>query len=544
MGWREAGRWSSLAFRELSLQAIYAFRQGAIAPTVAPSDLVRRAERRVLQGKLVVAATLGLLTAGAAVLARAGPAIVPGASIPPGAYTVGIVTAILSLEVTFLWWTGLQILPTFLASRVVEVLTPLPIDRTTLRRILALLYLRLFDAPIAMILTGTPVFFGLALGWETGVALVPAALCAVVFALALSLVTGRFFARRVVGSRGGGGRTVVRWAYLALWVAPAFALVAFVTAAPSFFGALAPLAGGAPSVPGVLLLAAFPVPFSVFAAMAAPAPGRLGLGPVGELLVVAAMAGYAALAGVAASWVYNSVGEVGRPALAPPAPAPNPEYRLRPQSPPWAVITKDLRLASRTPGFAFLVLLPVLDALALGVLTYARAAAQAATSLALGAVTAAALLATFFGPAFFAIEVIAYSYGRTLPLAERSIVLGKTTLVASIYLVSAALVLGLAGLRIPAPVAFGGFVAAELPSVVAATLLELGLLFRWARRRGTPVPNLYTGAWNAFVVTIPGLVVATAPLLADVTRGLGTMALVAVAELAVIAPLVLGRNDS
>ncbi len=362
------------------------------------------------------------------------------------------------------------------------------------------------------------------------------------FALGLSLVTGRFFYRRVLGSRGGGGSTLLRWAYLVLWVAPAFALVGFVTVAPSFFAALEPLASGFPSTPGVLLLAAFPIPFSAFAAFLAPTGGHLALGPGTATIVVAAMAGYAGLAGGVLSWVYGSVGRLAGPVPAVVRPGPAPQYRLRPQRAPWAVMTKDLRLASRTPGFAFLVLLPVLDALALGLLTYARAAAQAATSLALGAVSAAALLATFFGPAFFAIEVIAYSYGRTLPLPDRAVVVGKATLVAAIYLVSGGLVLGLAGLRIPAPLVFAGFVAAELPAVLAATLLELGLLFRWARRRATPVPNLYSGAWNAFVVTLPGLAIAAFPLLLDQVRGLGTMALAAVAELVVIAPVVLGRD--
>src|SRR5208283_1831019 len=84
------------------------------------------------------------------------------------------------------------------------------------------------------------------------------------------------------------------------------------------------------------------------------------------------------------------------------------------------------------------------DAGALGLLTYATPAQNpVAASLALGAVTTAALLATFFGPAFFAIEVIAYSYGRSLPLSNRSVILGKVALIGSMYLIAAALIVGL-----------------------------------------------------------------------------------------------------
>jgi hypothetical protein len=544
MGWREAWRWSGLAFQELSLQAIYAFRQGSIAPAVAAHDLVPGARRRVLQGKFVVGAALTLLAAGAALLARAGPGVIPGVTIAPGAFSVGVVTGLLSLEVTFLWWTGLQILPTFLSSRILEVLTPLPISAATFRRVAALLYLRLFDLPIGVVLVATPVFLSLALGWRAGIAVLPGVLGAVAFALALSLLTGRFFSHRVLGSRGGGGRTAVRWAYLVLWVAPAFALVGFVTAAPAFFGILGPVAAGVPSLAGSLLLMAFPVPFGALVAIAAPTGAGIDLTSLGRLVVVLSATAYAVLAASAALWVYESVGEIGTLVPSATRSGPAPRGELRPQRPAWAVMTKDLRLASRTPGFAFLVLLPVLDAFALGLLTYVRAGPQAASTLALGAVTAAALLATFFGPAFFAIEVVAYSYGRTLPLAERSIIVGKTTLVASIYLVAGAIVLGLDAVRFHAPLVFAGFVVAELPAVVAAALLELGLLFRWARHRGTPVPNLYAGAWNAFAVTVPGLAIAAAPLAFDASSGLASMALVSLAELAVVAPLVLGGRGS
>src|SRR5208283_281156 len=202
-------------------------------------------------------------------------------------------------------------------------------------------------------------------------------------------------------------------------------------------------------------------------------------------------------------------------------------------------------IASRTPGYAFLILLPILDAGALGLLTYATPAQNpAAASLALGAVTTAALLATFFGPAFFAIEVVAYSYGRSLPLSNQSTILGKVALISLMYLVAATLIVGFTLLRFFQPFTFVAFVLAELPAVLGAAFFELGLLFRWARRRGLAITNLYAGAWFALVVSIPGLIMAgLPPLLFDLTRsrgtdlGLGIMALVAVAELALAAPV-------
>jgi predicted permease len=273
-----------------------------------------------------------------------------------------------------------------------------------------------------------------------------------------------------------------------------------------------------------------------------------GLDATGDAVLASATAAYTLLGLGAIVWMMGAVRRVG---LVPPlaaADAPVRRYTLRPGSPARAVLTKDLRIASRMPGYAFLILFPILDAVAIGLFTYISGpGSSAAFGLALAAVSTAALLATFFGPAFFAVEVIAYSYGRTLPLSERSLLLGKLALVAAIYLVAGGLVLGLTLLRVFQPLLFLAFVLAELPAVLAASLLELGILFRRARSKGLPIVNLYSGAWYAFFVSVPGLLVAGLPLVTyrilgamGATVGLAGMGLLAVGELALCAPFALG----
>lgn len=555
MTWREARWLSGVAFTELSFQAIYAFRQGNLPPTGAPKLLVAKARRRVLQSKAIISLVLGFLAVGAALILRASDRILASGvfptTLPPGLLDAGILTGLLSLDVAFLWWTGLQVLPTFLSSGVLPVLEPLPIDDRTLHRTAGILYLRMFDLPALTVLVATPLFVGIAVGLPAALAIVPGVLASVAFALALALLTGRFFVRRVQGARGGGGSTIVRWAYLVVWVIPAFAMFAFVTAAPALFDALARLAATGPSFTGDLLLAAFPLSLAALPAIAAQGSTGFGL-PEGGFVLVAADAGYLLLAAWAAVWMMASVRSFG---LAPPLAAVDgrsARLDVVPSSAARAVLTKDLRIASRTPGYAFLILLPILDAIAIGLWTYVSASgSSAALSLGLAAVTTAALLATFFGPAFFAIEVNAYSYGRTLPLSDRSVLIGKVALVTLMYLVAGGLVLGLTLLRVFDPTVFIAFVLAELPAVLAASFLELGILFHRARKRGLPIVNLYAGAWYAISVTIPGLFVAATPIIvfhvlsaSGATAGLTAMGLVAVAELAVCAPLALGRGTS
>jgi hypothetical protein len=553
MGWRDAWRLTDFAFLELSLQAIYASKQGNLPPPIPAAQVARKARSRVVQSKAIVATVLALLVAGACLLIRAAPRIVAtpffGVPVSVPVFEAGVLTGLLTLEVAFLWWTGLQVLPTFLASAVLPVLEPLPIDDRTLERVAGLLYLRLFDIPALTVLIVTPFFLGLTLGPEYGLAILPGAAAAVSFALALGLLTGRFFVRRVQGSRGGGGNTIVRWAYLVLWVLPAFAMFGLIVVAPGFLALIATTTSGGPSPANYILAASFPFTFAALPGAVANGAGTFGLDPTGGAILAAAGLGYVALAIGAMAWLLGAVRRVGLAPPLVPAQAPAARYDLVPQRPARAVLTKDLRIASRMPGYAFLVILPILDAVALGLFTYLSGPAGSTTTfgLALAAVSTAALLATFFGPAFFATEVIAYSYGRTLPLPDRSILLGKVALVIAIYLVAAALVLGLTLLRVFQPVVFVAFIAAELPAVTAASFLELGILFRRARARGLPIVNLYSGAWYAVLVSIPGVLVAVAPLVAfqavggiGSTIGLGAMAALAVGELAVCAPFALG----
>ncbi len=541
---RRASWIADVAFGEIALQATYSFRQGNPVPPAEGRRMVERSRRRVRQSKGLVAGLLGLICVGAAILLR--PGVTARADVvtraPPGVFAGGLLTGVFAVDVALLWWMGIQALPTFLGSSVLTVLETLPIERATLRRVASLLFLRMFDLPAAVVLVGTPLGVGLALGVPSGLAAIPGAVTAVVFALALSVLTGRFFVRRIQGSRGGGGGTLVRWAYLILWLIPSFALLAFVTAAPAFFRALDGLAGSRPAPTGLVISSAYPFPLAVWPALAArPA---LGVPAVVADLALLTGAGYVALAVVAAVWLQRSLAEIGHLPASLPVAGPTANLALRPQRPPAAVLTKDLRLASRTPTYAFLLLLPLLDAVALGLVTFVGGSnPTTGRGIALGAVSTAALLATFFGPAFFALEVIAQSYARTLPLAPRSMALGKVALIAGVYLAAGGIVLAIASFRVHAVGLFAAFLAAELPAVVAAGLAEIGILGRWGRARGLPVTNLYAGTWNALLVALPGLAIVAAPLVAFLVRGLLPMALVSGAALLVVAPVVLGRRS-
>jgi predicted permease len=546
--WRRAWRLADPAYTELAFQAIYAVRQGNLPPSERTSDLSHKARLRVLQSKLLVSALLGFLSIGSLLLLNPIAQQLFVAIMPQGLYVATVLGALVVLELTLLWWTGLQVLPAFLASGIVPVLRTLPVDPVTLRRASLLLLLRLFDAPALTCLILTPLAAGIALhSAVAGLLLVPAVLAAIVFAISLALLSGRFFVRHIQGARGGLGQATVRWAYLVLWAVPAFAMYGFITIAPAFLRYVATLVLYGPSSSLDLIFLAFPFPLTTLPAwgIGLPTSGAFGLDVAP--IALAALLYIAALA--TTGWWLRSAPlrlAVETPLATLSNAAPN--FRLRSGFVPVAVLRKDLRTASRTPGFAFLVLLPLLDAGALGIWTYiANPKPTDVFELAAAAVSSAALLATFFGPAFFAVEVYGYSYTRTLPLSGRSLLLGKVALVAIIYLLSSAIVVTMTLLRIFSPDLFLAFVAAEFPAILAAAFLEFGLLFHRAQRKGLPITNLFAGAWWAAAVSVPGLLVAGSPILlydslkagAGGTQAALAMGLLALIELAIAVPFAL-----
>jgi predicted permease len=546
-------RLASVAYRELAFQSIYALRQGNTLPPGDSSELVRRARRRVTQSKFLVCLLIGLVTLGSILALSPSVQLALGPGVPRPIYLGTVLVGLLLLELTLLWTTGLQILPTFLGARILPFLETLPVTERDLDRAAILTLLRLFDAPAAMCLVATPVALGLAVRspWAA-LAIVPGCAGAVLIGIALAVATGRFFVRRVQGARGSAHGALVRWLYLVLWAVPAFAIYAFVSFSPEFLRAVAHLiASDSPTALGAVLLA-FPFPLALLPSYALGLPPSVPRLPeFGGVFIPLAAAVYSGLLVAlgrtllrAPRRLARELADTGGPRAGTTLPP------LRPMSVGRAILIKDLRTASRTPGYAFLILLPLLDAVVIGLSSYVgNPRPSDVFNVGAAAVSSAALLATFFGPAFFATEVMGYSYTRTLPLSSRSILVGKTTLVALVYLLASAFVLGLTLLRIFTPLLFVAFVIAELPGLLAAAFLELGILFRRAERTGVPLTNLYSGAWWASAVVIPGLFVAGLPLLVfEVLRAtpgpsawaLPAMAGLALAELALFAPFALG----
>ncbi|MFZ0829682.1 MAG: hypothetical protein WCB18_06505 [Thermoplasmata archaeon] len=554
-------RLAEVAYLELSFQAVYALRQGNVLAAEAPRDpgeLANTARRRVAQSKFLVSLLIVLLIGGSMLALTniverffLAPTFASPYPVPLPLYTGTVVAGLLLLELSFLWMVGLQSLPTFLGSQILPVLETLPIADKKLDRVALLVLLRLFDAPAVTALVLTPIALGIALdSVAAGLLVIPGVVIVILISMGLSLRTGRFFVQHVQGSRGGLRESILRWFYLMLWAVPAFGIYGFVSFGFQIMYGLSYLGRTAPSTLGSLLLV-FPFPLGFIPVAGLGGSYSFSLLPGGNpWLIGLAAAGYAALSLGVGWWLLTAPRALSR--LSPEV-AVTDEKRgaqLRPVGAPAAILLKDLRTASRTPGYAFVVLLPLIDAVVIGLSSYIGSPRPSSVfDLAAAAVSTTAILATFFGPAFFATEVMGYSYTRTLPLTNRSMLFGKSSLIVLIYIVASAIVVGLTVLRLLNVWLFFAFIIAELPGLIAAAFLEIALLFRRAQEAGVPVSLMSSGAWWATTVVLPGIVIAGLPItLFAVLQFIGVspvksflaMGGVALAELAIFSLFALG----
>jgi predicted permease len=541
---REANRLSRPIYAELRFQAIYSYRQGNLLPKMPARELVTRAERQVFQSKIAVAFLLGLLQLGTLALLTPRGELLLGPGVPRPVYLATVLGGLWLIELSLLWTEGLQILPTFLSSRAVSLLETLPIPRRTAEEASLLAVLRLFDLPALVAIAGPAFVIGVALSnpWA-GLAALPGGVAVVLIGLVLSLSTGGFFVRHLASAPGGRRSTAVRWLFLLAGTVPALGLYAFFSFAPPLMTALSGLSTGhSPAVAALLLV----FPFA-FAALPGATTGLALPPPLAGPLLGLVIAGYVALFILGGSWLVGAPRRLSL-GIANASARPSKAGRLRTTGPGWAVFRKDLRVASRTPGYGFLILLPLLDAAALGLATFSlKPDPSTIASLGSAAVSTSELLAIFFAPAFFATEVIGLSYSRALPLTGRSLLAGKLALVLLIYLLASTVVLMLTVLRVFEPLFLLAFIAAGLPGLLAAACCELGLLLRRAARTGMVSGQLFSGGWWMITVAIPGLIVAAIPLgsysfvarSAGTYFGLGALALVGLLELGLFLPLAL-----
>jgi len=184
---------------------------------------------------------------------------------------------------------------------------------------------------------------------------------------------------------------------------------------------------------------------------------------------------------------------------------------IRPRRPWLGIIRKDLAIASRSPSYAVLFLLPALQ---VAVLAVSFSSFEAGFVVTTGVLTGISMTTLVLPPTMFSIEGLASSYTRSLPLRKRTLILAKTLLAVFIYSLSVIALLAIALFvkrDFTSEILFG---ALYLFSIAAASMLELTILARKFWKEGFALGNVYARLSTFMLILVPGYALAWAPMIA------------------------------
>jgi len=360
---RELWKVSSVVYREISFQSIFSLRVGSALPQRGTTDikrLVANSRTNALISKLLTTLFIGIF-AFSVFLPMAGYKVSNVGSAPRNITLMGSISAFLAIVLFLTVFLGLQVSTSFVSSDMSEVLGAFPLTKQEISNVLFLSFLRMFDIPLlgafvillsAYLFVGGTILGALLLGIATGIT--------EIFAIALTVGLARFFYSRVTA---GGGRsswqTLVRLLFMIIWILPTVGAYLLVSFAGSIVQFLTSITG---SLSSALHFLVFIFPFSFgFLASYLTFPSAQGytvplLGFSIASSILYTCAGYFCY-----RWVVRTARTIGGGGVFASRKGMVEDTRIKPQIPWIGIVRKDLRVASRSPSFASLFLLPAVQ---------------------------------------------------------------------------------------------------------------------------------------------------------------------------------------
>lgn len=431
-----------------------------------------------------------------------------GPTIPREAAIPGGVSAFLAVVLFLIVFMGLQVSTSFVSSKIVDVLSPLPLTKREISRIVFLCFIRIFDIPliaaVAIFLGVYALIGGSILG---GIISVTGIIITEIFALTLTVTSARFFYARIAGGGGRSGwQTFLRFAFMLVWILPTFAAYFVVNFARQIVQSFAYLTQGLSSLSHIMVVI---YPFS-YGFLVSYATFFYNVDYVTLGLSVTSSIAYAAIAYFSLKWVVGTVRKIGIGVTVKGIREAVRDTIIRPQIPWLGIIRKDMRVASRAPSYASLFLLPVIQTAVLA-LTFSSFS-EVGLSTELGILTGISMITLLLPPTLLSIEGLGSAYTRHLPMRKRTLIAGKTLLPTITYMLSLA-VLSIVALYQGKNFSMLAFGMIHSLSVAGAIMLELTILMRKFLKEGFAVGNIYSRISTYVLIVIPGYIVASIPLI-------------------------------
>jgi hypothetical protein len=427
---------------------------------------------------------------------------------PREAVFLGGVSAFLAVVFFLIVFMGLQISTSFVSSKIVDVLSPLPLSNGDISRVVFLCFIRIFDIPLvaaAAIFLAVYSFVGGSI--VGGMISFASIVVTEIFALTITTVLARFFYSKVT-SAGGRSRwqTLLRLVFMLVWILPTFAAYLVVSFAGQISQSFASLTQGLSSLSQILALVypfsyGFLVTYTNFSKEADYAVLSLS---------IAASIVYMIIAYYSLRWLTRTVRTMGMATRIGRLREVVKDTLIKPQASWLGIIHKDLRIASRAPSFASLFLLPVMQTVILAISF--SSFTELGLSTALGILTGITMITLLLPPTLLSIEGLASAYTRHLPTRKVTLITAKTLLSTFAYAISLivlSIVALLMGKNFSLILTFGlihGF------SIAAAIMFESTILTRKFWKEGFSVGNLYSRITTYILILIPSFVLAAIPI--------------------------------
>ena len=509
MKFRELWRVSSTVTKEVSFQSVFSTRAGSSLPrrgSTGVAQLVRNAKYNMWISKVLT--TIFICAFGFVMfIPQLGQTVFLGTSKE---FTIiASVSTFLAAVLFFIVFMGLQVATSLVSSKIADTLSPLPLSKKEVSNVIFLCLIRIFDLPLLAALVVLPTAYLMIGGSIAGGSIsVVATIVTEIFALALTIGLARFFYSKVAG---GGGRskwkTVTRFLFMLVWMVPAFGtyfVINFAEVILKSFASFTQVLG--PSME--LLVLVFPFSFgflvSYVSNLQAASIPTLALSTMSSVL-------YVVFAFYCFRWVTTTIRRIGTGRIVGAVRETVKDTIIRPRRPWLGIIRKDLAIASRSPSYAVLFLLPALQ---VAVLAVSFSSFEAGFVVTTGVLTGISMTTLVLPPTMFSIEGLASSYTRSLPLRKRTLILAKTLLAVFIYSLSVIALLAIALFvkrDFTSEILFG---ALYLFSIAAASMLELTILARKFWKEGFALGNVYARLSTFMLILVPGYALAWAPMIA------------------------------
>lgn len=510
---RELWRLSSILYKEVSFQSIFSLRTGAALPRRGNADvrrLMNNAKMSTLISKIITSVFIAVF--GFTVLLPL--SIQMGTShIARALAIVGGVTAFLSSVLFLIIFMGLQVSTSFISSKTVEILSPLPLSRRDISNTVFLCFTRIFDLPlitaVVVFVSAYTFYSGSLLG---GLIVLVSVIVTEIFALSLTIGLAKFFYSRVSGAGGRSKwKALLRLVFMVLWVLPSLGTYLVLDFATQIIESFASLAQIFSSYLNFLVLVypfsyGFLVSFTTFFSEA----NYLSL----ELSIISFF-GYLILGIFSLRWVTGAIRKLGTGGTVHVVREIVKDTLIRTQSSWLGIIRKDLRVASRAPSYASLFLLPTIQTIVL-VLSFSSLG-NIGLSVTFGILTGMSIVTLMLPPTLFSIEGVASAYSRSLPLRKRTLIFSKAILSTLTYLISLAVLFVVAtflGKDFATILVFG---AIHALSVASGSMVELKLLANKFWKEGFSLGNIYARLTTYILIVLPGLITLFLPLAAAMT---------------------------